>query len=326
MPRFLFSALTVFTCLSVLAISYSATAKDIEGGKDHPLVSRFAGSEMQGYGAVDFDESIMPTRRIADDDAVTDADLIKVEGKITRLGYRIDPSKTPLEVMRNYEAALTAAGFQTIFSCVGDPCGSTEGLSLGAYIANGGKIIPSGFMSVSFNPANRYLLVRRSAPTGDVYVLVYVMKDGSNQQTLAYVQVTEVKPMQTGQVQVLSAEQMTQSLTSTGKVAIYGVYFDTAKADVKPDSAPALAEMTKLLKQNATMKVYIVGHTDNVGTLAGNLTLSQQRAEAVVKSLIASGIPADRLTAKGVASLSPVAPNTDETGRTLNRRVELVTQ
>ena len=322
MPRFL----SLFISLLSLTFISPAMAKDIEGSKDHPLVSRFSGAEIIGYKAVDFDESIMPTRRIADDDKVTDADLLKVEGKITRVGYLIDVSKTPLEVMRNYEAALTPAGFQTIFSCVDTACGDNNGLGLGAYLVNSGKVMPISFMSSSFNAGNRYLLVKRSQPTGDVYVLVYVMKDDSNQKTLAYVQVTEVKPMTTGQVKVLSADQMTQSLTSTGKVAVYGVYFDTAKADVKPESAPALTEMTKLLQQNAALKVYIVGHTDNVGTLAGNLTLSQQRAEAVVKSLISSGIPADRLTAKGVASLSPVAPNTDEAGRALNRRVELVTQ
>ena len=84
--------------------------------------------------------------------------------------------------------------------------------------------------------------------------------------------------------------------------------------------------MKKLLAQNAAMKVYIVGHTDNAGTLAANLTLSEQRANAVVQSLVAAGVAGDRLTAKGVASLSPVAPNTDETGRALNRRVELVVQ
>lgn len=315
--------LALFICLSALMISHPAKAKDVEGGKDHPLVTRFTGAVLEDYRVADFDESIMPKSLIADESKLTDAELLKVEGKITRLGYRIDYSKTPLEVVRNYEAALTPAGFQTIFSCVGrDTCGS----DFPSYIINGSQVIPPAFMNVSSNTANRYLLVHRSGPTGDVYILIYVMKDDSNQKTMAYVQVTEVKPMQTGQVKVLDAATMTQSLESTGKVAVYGVYFDTAKADVKPDSAAALTEMTKLLKQNSAIKVYIVGHTDNVGTLAGNLTLSQQRADAVVKALIASGISADRLTAKGIASLSPVAPNAEEAGRTLNRRVELVTQ
>lgn len=326
MQRTSYRLLAILICLLVLSIVQPVSAKDIAGGKDHPLVTRFAGAELTSYKQIDFDESLMPTRRIADRDNLTDADLVKVEGKVTRLGYLIDVKKTPLEVMRNYETALTTAGFQTLFSCAGEPCGNSDGLDLGAYLVNGGKVIPPAFMGTSFNPANRYLLVKREQPSGDVYVMIYVMKDDSNLRTLAYVQVTELQPMQTGQVKVLSVDEMNQSLTTTGKVAVYGIYFDTAKSDVKPESAPALGEMTKLLQQNKDLKVYIVGHTDNVGTFADNLTLSQQRADAVVKSLVASGISADRMMAKAVASLSPVASNTEETGRALNRRVELVVQ
>ena len=88
-----------------------------------------------------------------------------------------------------------------------------------------------------------------------------------------------------GQVQVLDMAAMQKSLAESGRVAVYGVYFDTDKAEVKPESKAALDEMGKLLNANPNLKVYVVGHTDNQGTLAGNLDLSQKRADAVVKAL-----------------------------------------
>ena len=119
---------------------------------------------------------------------------------------------------------------------------------------------------------------------------------------------------------------MQKSLAESGRVAIYGVYFDTDKAVVKPESKAALDEMGKLLNANPNLKVYVVGHTDNQGTLAGNMDLSQKRADAVVKALEAGyKIPAARLSPR-VASLAPVAANDAEAGRAKNRRVELVSQ
>ena len=85
--------------------------------------------------------------------------------------------------------------------------------------------------------------------------------------------------------------------------------------------------VAKLLRDNAGLRVYIVGHTDNAGALDGNLALSQRRADAVVAALVGTHkIDAKRLAARGVASLSPVASNRAEPGRARNRRVELVEQ
>ena len=78
---------------------------------------------------------------------------------------------------------------------------------------------------------------------------------------------------------------------------------------------------------NASLKLYVVGHTDNVGTVEANMKLSKDRADAVVNALITKyAIPAARLKSYGVASLSPVASNDTEEGKAKNRRVELVKQ
>ena len=122
-----------------------------------------------------------------------------------------------------------------------------------------------------------------------------------------------------------NATSWLSDITTTGHAAVYGIYFDTDRAEIKPESEPALAEMAKLLKGNAALNVFIVGHTDNTGTLEHNMKLSQDRATSVVNALVSKqGIAAARLKAMGVASLAPVASNDTEDGKAKNRRVELV--
>ncbi len=122
-------------------------------------------------------------------------------------------------------------------------------------------------------------------------------------------------------------KSMAEGIHTTGHVALYGILFDFNKADVKPESEPALTEITKLLKQDPRLKLFVVGHTDNVGGTDYNMKLSQQRAEAVVRELVTRyRIAPERLRAFGVGPLAPVASNDTEDGRAKNRRVELVKQ
>jgi outer membrane protein OmpA-like peptidoglycan-associated protein len=124
-----------------------------------------------------------------------------------------------------------------------------------------------------------------------------------------------------------SAEVFSNGLKSTGHAAVYGIFFDTGKADLKTESAQAIGEIAKLLKADPSLKIFVVGHTDNVGTLESNMRLSQSRADAVVASLMGThGIAAARLKAFGSGPYSPVASNDAESGRAKNRRVELVKQ
>jgi outer membrane protein OmpA-like peptidoglycan-associated protein len=123
------------------------------------------------------------------------------------------------------------------------------------------------------------------------------------------------------------AKFMAEGISSTGHVAIYGIYFDFNKSDVKPESDPALQEISKLLSSNPNLKVFIVGHTDNVGGVDYNMKLSQARADAVVKGLTTKyKLNPQRLKAYGVGQLAPIVPNKTEEGRAKNRRVELVEQ
>jgi OmpA-OmpF porin, OOP family len=124
-----------------------------------------------------------------------------------------------------------------------------------------------------------------------------------------------------------NAEAMGNDINTTGHVSIYGIYFDTGKSEIKPESDAAIAEIAKLLKNNTALKVYIVGHTDNVGTFDSNMQLSKDRAVAVTNLLVSKyGIASSRLKAYGVSSLSPIGSNKTEDGKAKNRRVELVEQ
>ncbi len=310
--------------LAAGTVSASAVlAADINGSTDHPLLSRFPTAEIHAYQVKGFDTAILPKGKIDDSDAP--GELLELEGKITRIDYRIPGSRTVLEVMRNYEKALAQAGFETQFACGNrQECGA----DMMAFIALSGRVRPQGFGDASFSDgAERALLAHRSDNAGEVQVFLHGVEDTANKRTLLYQQIVEGAALQLDQVKVLQADELQQSLDRLGHVAIPGVYFDTGKADIKPESDAALVEMAKLLKGDADLKVYIVGHTDNVGSLDANVALSDARAKAVVKALsVSHHIDAARLAAKGVASLAPVASNADEAGRARNRRVEIVVQ
>jgi len=126
---------------------------------------------------------------------------------------------------------------------------------------------------------------------------------------------------------VADAKSLMNDIQAKGSASVYGIYFDFDKADIKPESEPAIKEIAKLLQENKELKLYVVGHTDNVGSLDYNLKLSKARADAVVRELTTRyNISPDRLKAFGIGSLAPVASNRTEEGRAKNRRVELVEQ
>jgi outer membrane protein OmpA-like peptidoglycan-associated protein len=122
------------------------------------------------------------------------------------------------------------------------------------------------------------------------------------------------------------ADAFASGLRASGHVAVDGILFQTGKADLEPGSQRAIDEVTRLLKADGTLKLFVVGHTDNVGGVEANMRLSGDRAQAVVQALVRSGIGAGRLKAFGNGPYAPVASNDAEAGRAKNRRVELVKQ
>ena len=115
------------------------------------------------------------------------------------------------------------------------------------------------------------------------------------------------------------------ALAASGRVTTHGILFATGSATIQGESTPTLAEIGQMLKAHPDLKLEIDGHTDNVGSAASNMTLSDQRA-AAVKQYLANNfqIDASRLTSKGFGATKPIAANTTDDGRAQNRRVELV--
>ncbi|MYN17203.1 DUF4892 domain-containing protein [Rugamonas sp. FT107W] len=306
----------------------------VKGGKDHPLLSRFEGSKMVGYGLKEFDEVMLPAGKRIENKGGQMAfeNALQLEGKYTRMAYNFPRERSSLEVMRNYQAALDKAGLKTVFACAKENCGRGFGeffldKRVGDHFIQGAE--------ASWDPFNygrddeRYLLAKGTRPDGSlVHVAVYSVAPVQDKLGGIYVEIVEAKAMEGGKVSAnMNAADMAKGIAADGKVAVYGVFFDTDKTDVKPESKAALAEMAKLLQQDAKLKLYVVGHTDNQGALAHNLELSQKRAESVIRVLAADyKVDAKRLSAKGVASYAPAASNDAEAGREKNRRVELVKQ
>jgi OOP family OmpA-OmpF porin len=210
------------------------------------------------------------------------------EGKTTRISYEIKTgAKQPsmLQIARNYENALKKIG---------------------------GKVLVG-------SDSNGRLMEGKVEKKGAVtYVHAEAFNSGRNYDLI----IVEKQAMQ--QDVVANAASLKESLASTGKAVAEGIYFEADKAVIKPESAAALDEIVKLLKQNPSLKLYVVGHTANAGSLESSLKLSQDRADAIVKALVAKGVAASRLKAVGIGPYSPAATNRTEEGKAKNRRVELV--
>lgn len=288
--------------LATVCITAAAMAQTPPSG--HPLVPAYPGSWMDQAAEVSaFDEFDLPTGPIKDGKVSKSEHL---EGKVTMFAYRSPEGRSELEIFRNYESAFKKAGFITLFTCKGGQCGVQLGLKGLGYLPDGDEA--------------RYLAVKLARPEGAVYVGLHIAAIETK-----FV-VVEVKPMETGLVKI-SADDLKKDLFQTGHVAVYEILFDTAKADLKPGSDGALKEITTLLAKNPTLKLHVVGHTDNEGTLAQNLDLSRRRAQAVVTALSTKyKVAGTRLHSEGVGPLAPVASNDNESGRAKNRRVELVKQ
>jgi outer membrane protein OmpA-like peptidoglycan-associated protein len=120
------------------------------------------------------------------------------------------------------------------------------------------------------------------------------------------------------------AEEMQAAIDRDGRVAVYGILFDTDKDALRPGSGSVIEEVVKLLQSLPALRVEVQGHTDSQGTAAHNQELSTRRAQAVARALALYGIDAARLSAKGYGAERPLADNETEDGRARNRRVELV--
>lgn len=327
-----------------LLITGQAFAADIPGGKDHSLLKRFSGSEIIGYQAKNYDEYILALAGGAPGTGFGKEQHI--EGKLTRILYRVPAGHTTIEVFRNYENMLKTDGFEPLFSQAAQgfewPGYFNEKFYLQSHSLSGRETNP---LSSGTTKEQRYQAVKKAVNGKDTFIAVLITestgtkyfppagkddKDGiaiAAGDLVVAVDVVETDKVDDSMVKV-KAEDMAKTLAEKGKVDLYGIYFDVDKTEVKPESAPTLEQVAKLLKDMPDLKLQVGGHTDNTGDKAHNQTLSEGRAQAVVKALTSPpyAAPAARLVAKGFGDTQPVADNGTEAGKAKNRRVELSKQ
>lgn len=302
-----------------------AQAGDIAGASDHSAVGRYDGSVIRFYESRQYEEIRLPTRGLERADRNTpSAWQEEFAGKVTSIGYEGPAGRSALEVMRNFEASLKGKGFTVRFLCRGEAeCSPGRMIPTFWEAAKGAVRMPNQWAS------STYLLAEKDDPAGRLTVGIYAVETraSGNRPLTPHVAVTVVegRPMETGRITLVEAPAIEQALARDGRIAIYGIYFDVDKAELKPDSQPQIDQLAALLKANPSLSVLIVGHTDGQGAFDYNLSLSQRRAQAVAHVLVSRhGIASSRITPAGAGMVSPVATNRTEDGRSRNRRVEIV--
>lgn len=287
------------------------------------VLSRFEGSIEKGVYEVDYG-SIAYTRT-----AEREPTVERVEGAVISRVFTKPADKTNLEVFRSYRQELAAAGFTIHLAA---EAGSSTELAVRALYA---EPHTPAFDARSYRPtegrvgradlsrlgtqAEYYLVASHSLGGAERWVAVVICR----YENLYMVEELTVAAMEAGTV-TLSIDRLRAAMADSGKIAIYDIHFATGSAAIEPESASALSVIAAYLGETDDT-FYIVGHTDDTGTLAGNLTLSEQRAAAVKAALVNDyRVDGARLETRGVGPLAPVSANTNDAGRALNRRVEIV--
>ena len=278
--RYAALALALFA-LPALASAQSPLEADEEGCKDSQLLTRMAGCRIMHCTNKEFDAMELQVGPVKDG-----AETVKgFEGATDNIVYACPSQLSLLQIVRNAENALKAAGFTVVFS---------------------GK--------------RSYDQPVVTAQKGPQWVQVY----GKPWDEFSGYEFSAVKVQGMAQEMEATADSLAKEIEKSGRAAVYGINFDTGKALLKPESDKILGEIATLLKNNPSWKMKVEGHTDNVGLKATNQTLSQQRAAAVATWLAGHGVDRARLTSVGFGDTKPLADNASEEGRAKNRRVDLV--
>jgi outer membrane protein OmpA-like peptidoglycan-associated protein len=304
------SAVLVF--LAATSVPCLVSSADVAGSSDYPQIGRFQGSEIARYEVENYARTVLATGPVRSADDVDDTSLV-VEGRVTRILYRVPPGVSALEVFSNFQARISEAGYTELFS--GGPAeidGYTFQYRHPVEILDG----------TSIGNEIHYLAAKRRSGADDVYLALLVSPHSGGDGQRVRLIAAETKAME---MQMVDADAMRSAIAETGRVALYGIYFDTDSAAVRAESSPTLQEIATLLANASALRLIVVGHTDSNGGLEYNMSLSQRRADAVVGLLRTEyGVDPSRLSSAGVGYLAPAATNETEAGRALNRRVELV--
>lgn len=274
--------------------------------KDHPAFNRIPGAEMEHYDQVDYEEIDLWVSQPYYEMGDWKVDQTeRVAGKYTFIRYKLPKNISLLHAYKNYLSLVKRQQMDVLALC-DKTCGSDGNKSWQDLMYDGRdqSIYATDFTYISARKGNLNLALFISPLGSTTYVYQYVIEEEQLNDSL-------ISPI-------------ALSLVESGKIDLYGILFDTGKSEIKPDSAGELADLAQVLSDYPKLEIDIVGHTDNVGSKRDNRKLSAARAEAVMDYLIDEhGISEDRLNTIGRGQTQPVADNTTDKGRALNRRVEI---
>lgn len=286
MTRFTTGLLAVFGLVAALP------AMAADDCKPHSLFTPMPGYHVYQCEYSDFDAKQIPVKLLSD----SEAEMETVEGAYELVIYHVDEGaavSSPLKILRNHLNAARAKGATVVM----------EG-GARSFMAGEWGDIQQQIATVRMTQGGReYLVHLGSVNDGDLYAIASVAREAMAQE--------------------VSVNELLEQFDKDGLLSLE-VHFDTGKATIRPESAALLDQAAAMLARADAPRVEVGGHTDNVGAAEANLRLSQQRAESVAAALVARGVPAARLTAKGYGATAPVADNRSADGRAKNRRVELV--
>jgi len=327
--------------------------KDIKNSKDTPYLGRYKGSIIIGYKHDRFNKFKLPISKLQKVEGKTDKRLNRyfeptkakeLVGELTVITYLMPKGVSSFEVLQNYKDEIAKKGGEILFECekgcggnpklTSDDINGANDTSLMMYmqplsqVRSYLQLEDAGYCAYTNTITDQHYIAFKIK---DSYfgLVTYVLDDsalcdGYGHRAVAVLFAVTPKQKDNNMV-VIKANKMKEQISKEGKIALYGIYFDTDKATLKSESEPTIKEIAKLLKDNPKLKLLIVGHTDNQGTFVYNKKLSQNRANSVVKELaVKYGINTDRLHPVGVSYAAPVASNNTQEGRAKNRRVELV--
>jgi len=255
----------IFFLISIFFSPFLFPQNDIEGGKDHPLITRYPGSYIAYYEEQQYDEysiALGPQTGYKKIDK-----WLKVEGKFTRIYYVANGEVTLTEVYRNYLNAIEKAGFKVLAKGIHPDRNVSKEI--------GGTTFLGTFYETNPFPTNKDIKVTFGSSTsgGSCYLAAELERAGekvflvlggsqySSGEKVFLLDIVEKTEMKDDLIKV-TADEMLKGIKAEGKIALYGIYFDFDKADIKPDSEPALKEIASLLKMDQSLNLYVVGHTD----------------------------------------------------------------
>lgn len=287
----------------------------------NPLISDFKDAIKYYQQTTKWDTYMIPIEKEGYDGW---ENTLKVQGEITRTQYVTSKENNPSFVYMNYTEALKKSNWDIIFGGSGSDALGKDSYEWQYHLFQNYQDKFGDRLGFRAEDRSLYAYVAAKYEDDDnlYYAVIYIIDKGWG--TMINQDIIKTKKPDLGSV---TAKILTEKIDKKGHLSLDGIFFETGKATLTAESNTTLKNIADYLNAHKDKKFFIVGHTDNVGDFATNMTLSENRAKAVMTELTTKyGVDINQLKAYGVSNLSPVVSNLTDEGKTKNRRVEIVKQ